>query len=177
MGRTQGAEAYFRKQLRRERERRGWSQAHLTKLLSDNGLATYPNLVAKIEGGDRPARVDEVAAVADLFDVSMDVLLGRSVTPKDDLIYVLRGLSHTAQQASWQIESLETTLRDGAAEVIALAPGKSMANTFASGCERAADALAQAHEALRKVMNPPGRAAVQKALRAIVFDDLEKEGK
>jgi transcriptional regulator with XRE-family HTH domain len=176
MGRNQGAEAYFRKQLRAERERRGWSQAHLTKLLSNNGLATYPNLVAKIEGGDRPARVEEVAAIAELFDVSTDVLLGRTVTPKDDLIYVLRGLSHTAHQASWQIESIETTLRDGAAEVAALGPA-GMAKTFGSACERAADALAQAREALHKVTNPPGRGAVQNALRAIVFDDLEKEGK
>ena len=55
---------------------------HIATLLSDKGFAIFPTTVAKIESRGRAARIDELVAVADLFGISVDALLGRS--PKGD---------------------------------------------------------------------------------------------
>jgi transcriptional regulator with XRE-family HTH domain len=63
--------------MRAERERRGWSQADMAKMLSRKGIQSmYPTTVAKIEAGERAVRIDEANAIADLFEVSLDSLLG-----------------------------------------------------------------------------------------------------
>ena len=69
--------------MRAERERRGWSQEELAKRLTDKGVDTYASTVAKIESEKKPraVRLAEAAAIADLFDVSLDTLLGRQMAP------------------------------------------------------------------------------------------------
>ena len=47
----------------------------------------YSTTVAKIESGERAVRIDEAAALADLFDVSVDALLGRNVERTGNLAY------------------------------------------------------------------------------------------
>jgi transcriptional regulator with XRE-family HTH domain len=174
MGRNQDAEYRFRKRLRDERERRKWSQAHVAKLLCDRGIQVHPTTVAKIEAGERAARIDEIAAVADIFEVSLDMLLGRSVAPKNDDLYVLRALVDATAQASWQVSTIETTLRDRIAQVVAIGP-EGVGKTIAAGCERACDALAEADNALRDVLNPPGSEGVQRAMRKMMLTMLQKE--
>ena len=72
------ADDRFGKRVKAERERRGWSQAEMAKILSDKGLRPmHPTTVAKIEAGDRSVRINEAVGMADLFEVSMDSLLGR----------------------------------------------------------------------------------------------------
>ena len=78
MGRKKWTEDYFSKRIRTERERREWSQADMAKMLSDKGIPMHWTTVAKIEKGDRSVRIDEAAGIADLFEVSLDVLLDRS---------------------------------------------------------------------------------------------------
>ena len=65
----------FRERLRSERVRRDWSQSDVAKMLSDKGIdGIYPTTIAKIEAGDRAVRIDELLAIADLFEVSLDGL-------------------------------------------------------------------------------------------------------
>lgn len=77
----------------------------------------HPTTVAKIEAGERATKIDEVTAIADIFEVSVDMLLGRSAAPKNDDMYALRALLDTAQQASWQASTIENTLRERLTEV------------------------------------------------------------
>jgi transcriptional regulator with XRE-family HTH domain len=174
MGRKPGAEDYFRKRLRPERERRKWSQAHMAKLLSARGIEVHPTTIAKIEAGDRSARIDEVAAIADLFEVSLDTLLGRSTTPKTDRMYAFRALMDAAHQAKVEVSTTETTLRDRVTELAALGPGGLMKST-ADRCERACDVLAEADKALEDVLNPPGSEAAQRALNKLMLEMVKKE--
>jgi hypothetical protein len=39
----------------------------------------HPTTVAKIEAGDRSVRINEAVGIADLFEVSLDSLLGRKL--------------------------------------------------------------------------------------------------
>ena len=65
--------------MRRERKSRGLSLAQLAKLLQAKGIKRiYPTTIAKIEYGERPAKLDEAIALADVFGVSLDALVGRS---------------------------------------------------------------------------------------------------
>lgn len=68
-------EAAIGQRVRAHREERGWSQAHLGKLLADFGAPMNQPMVYKLEHGSRPLRVNEVQALAFAFDVSMDELL------------------------------------------------------------------------------------------------------
>lgn len=174
MGRPPDVEDYFRKRLRAERERRKWSQAHMAKLLSAKGIEVHPTTIAKMEAGDRSARIDEVAAIADLFEVSLDTLLGRSTAPQSDRIYALRALIDAARQASWQVSVIESTLRDRVAELAALGPRGFMKST-ATRCERACDALTEADTALDEVLNPPGSGAAQRSLHRLMLEWAKEE--
>jgi transcriptional regulator with XRE-family HTH domain len=112
MGKQKWTDDHFSKQLRAERERRGWTQAEVAKMLSDKDISMHWTTIAKIEKGDRSVRIDEAAGIADLFEVSVDSLLGRRVRQESDLAYTLRGLFDTVRQSSQQIAGIANTLSE-----------------------------------------------------------------
>jgi transcriptional regulator with XRE-family HTH domain len=102
MGRRKWIEDSFREHLKTERESRGWSQTELAKMLSDSlRNPVHWTTIAKIEKGDRSVRIDEAAAVADLFDMSVDALLGRQ--GPDDTTFALVTLSGYIRDAEGKI--------------------------------------------------------------------------
>jgi transcriptional regulator with XRE-family HTH domain len=70
---------YFSRRLKDEREKSGMTQDQLAKLLEDRGIAMRVETVARIEKGSRDVKIDEASAIADIFDTSVDSLLGRTV--------------------------------------------------------------------------------------------------
>jgi transcriptional regulator with XRE-family HTH domain len=119
MGLRERTESYFGKQVRAERERRGWTQEELAKRLTAKGIDTYASTVAKIESEKKPraVRLAEATAIADLFEVSLDSLLGRRVGLDDDIAYTLRLTEDTARRASDRIMATAMELRDRLVEV------------------------------------------------------------
>lgn len=66
MGRREQTANYFGKRVKAERERRGWSQSQMAKLLSDNKIPMiHASTIAKIELGSRPTSIDEAIGIAD----------------------------------------------------------------------------------------------------------------
>ncbi|CAN5755105.1 hypothetical protein BH09ACT7_BH09ACT7_32510 [soil metagenome] len=112
MGRQGRVGDQLRERLKSERERHGWSQADVAKMLADKGIGVYPTTIAKIEAGDRAIRVDELNAIADLFEVSVDALLGRRTGAENDLVYNLRGVLAAARDGSAQVASIRESLLD-----------------------------------------------------------------
>jgi transcriptional regulator with XRE-family HTH domain len=108
-------EARFRDRVKNQRERRKWSQADLSKMLSGKGIkGIYPTTIAKIESGERAVRIDEAAALADLFEVSLDALLGRGASaPRNELAYVLRLLRDTAGELPEEFDGADALRRIG----------------------------------------------------------------
>jgi hypothetical protein len=140
------------------------------------GVEGYASTIAKIESERKPraVRLAEATAIADLFKVSVDTLLGRSVAPRSDEMYAFRALLDTAQQASWQVSSIENTLRDRIAE-LAVFDLPEMMKAFQSDCERACDALAKAHDAISEAGNPSGSGDLQRFTRKKLLEELKKE--
>jgi transcriptional regulator with XRE-family HTH domain len=121
MGRQSGVEVRFRERVKLERDRREWSQADLSKLLQRKGLEhIYPTTVAKIESGERAVRIDEATAIAELFEVSVDALLGRNVDRRSDLAYTLRSVLTTARQSAQQTAAIADALAVSVADLDAL---------------------------------------------------------
>jgi transcriptional regulator with XRE-family HTH domain len=112
MGRRERTEDYFRKRLRAERESREWSQAHMAELLSNIVGRTHATTIAKIEAGDRSVRIDEATAIADIFEVSLDSLLGRKAGVENDPIYPIRALQEKAQRSVWDVGVIYRAFRD-----------------------------------------------------------------
>jgi transcriptional regulator with XRE-family HTH domain len=114
MGSQKWADKRFGERVKAERDHRGWSQAEMAKILSDRGIhPMHPTTVAKIEAGDRSVRINEAVGIADLFEVSLDSLLGRKPgAQRDELQYLLRVLRDTARQSSQQVWSTMETLRE-----------------------------------------------------------------
>ena len=78
----------------RDRKDRKWTQRELADKLADKGINMHWTTIAKIEkGGERSVRIDEAAAFADVFGVSVDHLLGRRARPGADRDFALRQLT------------------------------------------------------------------------------------
>lgn len=121
MGRKSVAETSFRERMKRERQARGWSQADVAELLQGRGLEhIYPTTVAKIESGERAVRIDEATAVADLFEVSVDALLGRNAERGSDLAYTLRAVLNVARQSAQQSTAIADALSDSLVDLDSL---------------------------------------------------------
>ncbi|MGO9154344.1 helix-turn-helix transcriptional regulator [Mycobacterium sp.] len=151
--------------MKRERDRNDWSQADLSKLLQRRGLEhIYPTTVAKIESGERAVRIDEAAALADLFGVSVDALLGRGI--RHDLAYILRAVLDTARRSAEQAAAIDDALSASLVDLDALDfKGR---DELEEEILRAQHAIREVHGAFSKVTKfrlPPGfRVILRKSL-------------
>jgi transcriptional regulator with XRE-family HTH domain len=103
----------FRERIFHERDKRKWSQAEVAKRLAAMGIDNmHPTTVAKIEAGDREVKLDEAAAMADLYGLPLDTLLGRRPKGARDLYYVLGALTDAAFTARTELHRVSKTLRD-----------------------------------------------------------------
>ena len=73
----------------------------MADMLSDKGIAPmHATTIAKIEAGSRSVRINEAVGIADLFEVSLDSLLGRKPgTERSDLTYRLGALAASAHES------------------------------------------------------------------------------
>lgn len=161
MGKRERTEDYFRKRLKSERLNRDWSQADVAKLLSDKGVHMHPTTVAKIEAGERSVRIDEATGIADLFEMSLDALLGRAASLDDDLSYALRSLRHGARRWDAQLSPIVAELDDASAEVYAFDfDGREDLMSAVSTLTQALIAAGLAARQIERFALPTGAAAV-----------------
>jgi transcriptional regulator with XRE-family HTH domain len=176
MGRAERARDDFRNKLRTERKSRNLSQADLAKLLeASTEQAWHPTTIAKIEAGERSVRIDEAAAIADLFELSLDGFLGRRTSGRDDMVYAARALSSVVSQAHYQLENIERNVRDRADELDALAPSKGWIKDFAVRCAKACDKVREAGESLDEAVSKPSSPELKRFLRRSLMAELQKE--
>lgn len=96
-------EHHFSKALKDLRKSRDWSQSQLEKMLAEKGIHLHWTTIAKIEKGERSVRIDEAAAIADLFDTSVDALLGRQLPDDSTLTFAITTLLGYVRDADNQI--------------------------------------------------------------------------
>jgi transcriptional regulator with XRE-family HTH domain len=167
MGRQGRLGDQFRERLKDEREGRKWSQAEVAKMLSDKGISgMYPTTIAKIEAGDRAVRIDELTGIADLFEVSVDALLGRRTGAGNDLAYTLRAVQTIACQSVQQTATIADALGDSLVDLDAFEfNGR---EEIENEVVRAQAALREAQDASANVakfqLPPRSRVALRKSL-------------
>ncbi len=117
MGFRELTDSRFGRRVREQRERREWSQEELAKRLTDMGIQVYPSTIAKIESEKKPraARLGEAVGIADLFDLSLDELLGREWPDDSTLNFglgVLRDCAGDAERAIDQAQGFAADIED-----------------------------------------------------------------
>jgi hypothetical protein len=103
----------------------------------------------KIESGEREVRIDEAAAIADLFGVSVDALTGRRVGLQHDLAYMLHTSLERAGNFALQVATIAGMLEDKFRDLGAL-KFEGHEAVYAKA-ERARKALNEANDALWKL--------------------------
>lgn len=152
-----------------------WSQAELAKLLRRKGLeSVYATTIAKIESGDRAVRINEAEALADLFELSIDALLGRTA-PKTDVRYAARALHDAVEQTAWQLEVIEAGVRDRLADLEAFPGPKGFALGFPDAAAAACDQLADVRTAFRDSLDQPAARPFARLARKMLIEAWQKE--
>jgi transcriptional regulator with XRE-family HTH domain len=120
MGIREDTAEQVRKRLHAERENKKMTMAELAQALTAKGIRSYATTIAKIEAGDRAVRVDELVAMAEIFDVPVDSLLGQQGRPDWKLAWVLRGAEDAAHSALGDIRTHQRALAGFCEEVAVL---------------------------------------------------------
>ena len=103
------ADERFAVRVREERERRRWSQAEVSRQMTERGWAYHPQTVQRNEAGHRKVPVGEAKALAEIFHTTVDRLTwpGKEASAAGLLtMYTVR-----AEQAWHQITSGISVLR------------------------------------------------------------------
>lgn len=112
MASNKWSDTAFGKRIKSQRENRKLSQAQMARILSNRGVPIHATAIAKIESGDRSVRINEAAAFADLFETTVDALLGRIGPDRSSLEFALVVLSDYASDAARQIAQSERVVSD-----------------------------------------------------------------
>jgi transcriptional regulator with XRE-family HTH domain len=121
----------------------------MADMLSDRGIAPmHATTIAKIEAGTRSVRINEAVGIADLFDVSLDSLMGRKPSQRNERAYLLRLLRDTSRESSQQVWATMETIREQLEE---LPEGYEQLQNV--GHDTWADHLWPAYEALMGMVN------------------------
>ena len=120
MERERAVNVLFGKWLKDARGAKSWSQTDMAKQLHQQlGTKYYGSTIAKIEAGDRPLKLAELVAVAELFEVSVDTLLRREARPRGNQAQALRVVADTATKSSVAIVNVESAIQDRLADLAA----------------------------------------------------------
>lgn len=65
----------FGESVKKYRYANGWTQEHLARAMTANGVNATQTMVAKIERGDRPTSISEAAVIAATFSIPVQALL------------------------------------------------------------------------------------------------------
>lgn len=152
----------FGANLKIQREQRGWTQEQLAAKLRDAGIQAHWSTIGKIENGDRSVRVDEAAAIADLFDgMSIDALVGRRAVREADTVFALRRGNRLVTQVQWENETLARDLRACAEELEREYPNIAEQLNMVADATAAAVAAAEHFGGIDGAITEGSRAALQ----------------
>lgn len=164
MASSKWVDSRFGERLKAERERRRWTQPQMADLLSDRGIAPmHATTIAKIEAGSRSVRINEAVGIADLFDVSLDSLLGRKPgAQRSELTYRLRVLRDNTEKSAAQVARIEMSIREQLDEL----PGEF------DGADKLKE---MGYNTLRNYLKPASKAVVEVSFAAGTFLQREQE--
>ena len=129
----------------RRRRDKGWTQPQMAERLKMG-----PTVLAKIEKGTRSVRMDEAVAIADLFGVSLDSLLGRRAGAEGEVADILASLQLAAGRAGQDLGAIHSTIESWLLELGGDIGFEGYKDLRASG-DTALKALREAQAALQSI--------------------------
>jgi transcriptional regulator with XRE-family HTH domain len=136
----------LRHRIRSERERHDWSQAQVAQALSEHKIEAQASTVSKMESGERGVRADELIAFAEIFGLSVDVLVGRG-TNGLDVVWAASRLTSTAHRMVGELLILQKRIADETQDLIGYADRDCKRESVADLVERANRAHGALHRA------------------------------
>lgn len=156
MAKTKWTEDCFRKALREERNRRELTLEELADVLKANGLDVHWTTLGKIENGTRSVRIDEAARIADVFETSVDAMLGRAAAadPIDAVTRELQRFVYAANTARNELSPIRTSLTKAAFNMRMAANWQPQQGAFdlVNACTEAVELLGQVGEKLAEAL-------------------------
>lgn len=142
----------LRQRLRDERERHGWSQVMLAQMLTAKGIICDAPTISRMENGDRSIHVETLSALADIFAVSIDTLIGRS--RGGELAWAAGNLTSNAQKMAGEVDRLRTRLGSECDDVReAMSTGGAAVDSLLDLGSSALRALSSAQDWLNRLAN------------------------
>jgi transcriptional regulator with XRE-family HTH domain len=117
MARKQTPICEFRDRLRSERKRRGWSQEQLCERLAQQRTPISQSVISKMESAHREPRPDELVAIAKVFGLTVDTMLGYKGGKDESLDYALRSMRDTARRSATAIRMAASDIDAAEGEV------------------------------------------------------------
>ena len=106
-----------------QREYEGWNQTEVSRRLAAYGFTMHQSTVAKLESGTRPIRLNEVAALAQVFGLKLDELIA-PLYPEVEADVAGDQLRRAREQLAAADEQLHAAERDAEAADEALKEAK-----------------------------------------------------
>jgi transcriptional regulator with XRE-family HTH domain len=106
--------------FREERERRGWTRQNIVNAFERRGLYVHITTITKIEAGNRAITIEELAAYADIYGVSMDALAGRAT--RSDFAWTISKLSSNAQRAARDVAAIADRVNGDLGDLVCCNP-------------------------------------------------------
>ncbi len=123
----------------------------------------HATTIAKIEAGSRSVRINEAVGIADLFEVSLDSLLGRKPgTQESDLTYRLGTLGANAYESYLLVTTIIRTVREPLEELPDDFEG---ADNLREMGYSALSRLESAHKALAELVSASGDLLLREEVR------------
>jgi len=118
---TDDVEGTFRRGVRTWRELHGWSQSELAQRMAERGHPFHQATVYKLEDGQRPTRLAEAVALAEVLEVPLAHLIGPDAPERVARFELARAAQRT-KEAQREVEQWQAELdqavkeRDAASE-------------------------------------------------------------
>jgi transcriptional regulator with XRE-family HTH domain len=137
MARKKAPIVRFRERLKDERERLGLSQVELEEKLKRRGVDLPQSAISKMERGERAPHPDELVAIAKVFGLTVDTMLGHKGGNDDSLDYALRSMRETNRRSVMAIRLVANDIDAVEAEVFSYAfPGNATLALYLSAFHR-----------------------------------------
>lgn len=98
----------FGREVKEQRERRGWSMTTFASLLSEAGLNNFhAATIGRMERGQRPVRLTEAVVIAQVLGSRLDDLVVDPLRGDEDLRLTVECLTTTSRDAAYFLVSAE----------------------------------------------------------------------
>ena len=112
---TGDVEGTFRRGVRTWRELHGWSQTELAQRMGDRGFPFHQATVYKLEDGQRPTRLAEAVALAEVLEVPLTNLIGPDA-PERVARFELARAARRVKEAQGEVEQWQAEVEQAVKE-------------------------------------------------------------